>query len=272
MTTYDKVASLLIALLILVGLFVATLFVMWLKDRVWVGQVDVPVEFIEPLAGGGSIGDNRDLEEPGDEELEDLTEPQLEETLDAVTDAITAQRATLESLEGEARSSTAGNRGEGGDGTPGEGGNANIVPRFARWEILFSTTTLDEYARQLDAFGIELGVAGGGSSQVEYAYHLTKRKPDRRVGKAEDEKRIYMTWRQGRLKDADKTLLARAGISTTGKIQAQFFPPALENMLAKIERDYAPELSVEKIAKTVFGLRPVGTKYEFYVVEQRKRG
>ncbi len=268
-SAYDRVASLLVALLVLVGLTVLMLFIMWLTNRVWVSQEDVPVEFIEPLAGGGPLGDGNDLEEPGDEEVEDLTEPEVEETLDAVTDAISTQAATLEALEGEARSSS---KGKGGGGGGGDGtGTADIVPRYERWQILFATSTLDVYARQLDGFGIELGVAGGGQPQIEYAYNLTKRRPDRRVGKPEDEQRIYMTWKQGPLKAADRTLLARAGIETSGRIQVQFYPPETENLLAKAEHDFAPELSVEDIQKTVFGVKQVGDKYTFYVIEQTKR-
>ena len=118
-SAFDRVASLLVALLVMVGVFVLMLFILWLTSRVWVRQEDIPVEFIEPLPAGGTMGEGRDLEEPGEEEVEDLMEPQLEETLDAVTEAISTQRATLESLEGEARSSA---KGSGGGGSPGAGG------------------------------------------------------------------------------------------------------------------------------------------------------
>jgi hypothetical protein len=268
-SAYDRAASLLVALLVMVGVCVLMLFIMWLTNRVWVSQEDVPVEFIEPLPAGGTMGEGRDLEEPGEEEIEELLEPQLEETLDAVTDAISTQRATLEALEGEARSST---RGSGGGGSPGSGGGtADIVPRWDRWDILFSTTTLAAYAQQLDFFGIELAAVGGGSPNIEYAYNFSKRRPDRRTGKAADEDRIYMTWRRGPLKAADRTLLQRAGIDTSGKIMVQFYPPQTENLLAKVEHDHAPEVPVLQIRKTVFGVKPQGDEFVFYVLEQRKR-
>ena len=74
------------------------------------------------------------------------------------------------------------------------------------------------------------------------------------------------------MKDADRSLLQKAGIDTAGKRMAQFYPNRTVNLLAKAEHDHAPNLNVEKIAKTVFGVRPVGKRYEFFVVELRKRG
>jgi hypothetical protein len=269
-SSYDRVASLLIALLILVGVSVTMLFIVWYSNQVWVGQEDVAIEFIEPLPAGGPLGEGNDLEEPGDEEVEDLQEPEVEEMLDAVTDAISSQTATLEALEGDARASNKG-KGGGGGGGPGGAGTADIIPRWERWQILFTTSTLDVYAKQLDSFGIELGVLGGGSPTIDYAFNLAKRRPETRKGKGEDEERIYMMWKQGALKAADKQLLSRAGISTSGKTHVQFYPPPTEQLLFKAEHDHNPELSILDIEKTVFGVKLQGGKYIFHVLEQRKR-
>ena len=267
-SAFDRTASLLIALLVLVGTTVTMLLVMWMSNKVFVSQEDVAIEYIEPLAAGNSQGDMRDLEEPGEEEVEDLTEPQMEETLDAVTDAISAQRATLESFEGEARSST---KGKGGSGKLGEGGTADIIPRWQRWEILFTTSTMNVYAEQLDFFNIELAAVGGGSPTIDYASQLSRRNPATRRGKADEEDRIYFAWRKGKLQSADKQLLSKAGISTSGKVQVQFYPANTVNMLAGVERAYAGDIPLEGIAKTVFGVKTDGNQHSFFVIEQRRR-
>ncbi len=266
-SAHDRAASLLIALLIIVGTTVVMLFIMWWTNRVLVDHADVAVEYIEPLAAGDALGDARDLDEPGVEEVEDFLEPDIEDTIEAVTDVLATHQADLESLDGSSVSTKQGS----GGGQLGEGGTADIVPRWQRWQILFSTVSLDDYARQLDFFGIELAAVGGGETQIDYAYHLSKKRPDRREGPASEEQRMYFVWRHGPLQQSDKRLLQRAGINIKNKASVQFFPPPMVNMLAKIENEYADGLSVESIAKTVFGVKPTDNGYSVYVVELKKR-
>ena len=65
-SAYDRTAALLVALLIMVGVFVSMLVVIWITSRVFTTQQAVPVEFIEELSGGdAALGSARDLEEPG---------------------------------------------------------------------------------------------------------------------------------------------------------------------------------------------------------------
>jgi len=63
-----------------------------------------------------------------------------------------------------------------------------------------------------------------------------------------------MSWRQGRLQEADRQLLERAGVATEGRIIVQFFPPELENTLAMLEQRFAGR-DAAQIRKTIFGLR-----------------
>ena len=71
-STYDQVASLLIAALILVGFFVLVLFLIWLTSRLLVNNAP-PLVLLEEFSGGeGAFGAARDLEPPGLEEVEDL--------------------------------------------------------------------------------------------------------------------------------------------------------------------------------------------------------
>ena len=58
-----------------------------------------------------------------------------------------------------------------------------VEKRAARprnWEVNFQKgSTLDDYARQLDFFGIEIGIVQPGG-KIDYAFHLAKPKPDTR--------------------------------------------------------------------------------------------
>lgn len=142
------------------------------------------------------------------------------------------------------------------------------------WEILFDdgSITLEEYARQLDFFGIELAVVSK-NGQIQYASHLSARKPDKRIGSKELEKRVSITWKRGTLVAVDRKLLGRAGIPTVDKEVRQFYPDEVSKICAALEQTYAKR-PLNEIKRTRFKVRPkqdAQDGYEFYVAEQDYR-
>ncbi|MFV1965227.1 MAG: hypothetical protein ACC628_07360 [Pirellulaceae bacterium] len=273
-SAYDNVASLLISLIILIGMAVGIMFVIWLTNTLVFRQKSVPVTLVENVAGRGdhAEGFERDLEAPGLEEMPELAEPQLEASLEAVTDAVTAVAASMDVLNTD---STVTGKGEGGMGDnrpPGPLGEGDdIIPRWERWEVRWISNSISAYARQLAFFKIEIGAAGG-SPNVDYALNLSQPRPSRRTGPPDAEKRLYMTWREGNLQAFDRSLLSRAGVNTNGRLIMQFFPEEVEDRLAWIEMENGGGRSVKEFLRTVFGVRPTrGGEYEFYVFEQRFR-
>jgi hypothetical protein len=274
---YDQVSGMLVALLYLVGLAVLLMFIVWLTKRLTFSKTPIPVELLE-YAGRGDHAEGlaRD-EEIGLEELEEMYEPQIEASLEAVTDVVSTQAAAFDAIESAAASSSTGT-GLGdsrGPGPLGEG-RSDVVPPWDRWEIRFTTEGLPAYAGQLDYFKIELGAAGG-APLLDYAFNLTKPKPDTRKGESEDEKRLYMSWKGGGvLADFDKELLRRAGIKTQRRLVLQFYPKATEQLLQNAEFQAAAEkrgttpqeLDKRILLKTIFGVRTAGRGYEFYVIDQ----
>ena len=145
--------------------------------------------------------------------------------------------------------------------------------RRDRQEVKFEFPNLQVYTRQLDFFKIELGAAGG-KPNVDYAFNLTKDRPDTREGSGGAEKRLYMTWKVGELSKFDKTILARGGIQTAGRVVLQFYPEETEHRLALVELQNAKSegvTSVKEIRKTFFGVRAKGGGYEFFVEGQQFR-
>lgn len=177
--------------------------------------------------------------------------------------------------------------GSAGGSPPGDGRQPDprkeeargVIPPWERWKIRFlnrfSITGVHIYARLLDFFKIELGAVGGGSPNVDYARNLTKSKPDRRSGKPENEKRLYMTsQRDSATAEFDRQLLARAGITTQGRMVIQFYPKEIEELLARLEMQAARPAGYahpKEILITVFGVRLKRDGYEFYVMDQYYR-
>lgn len=273
---FDQVASLVVALLIMVGVSVLGMFIIWLTATLVFVPRSVPVKLVENVPGRGdhAEGFERDLEAPGMEEMPELAEPQLEAAMEAMTEAVSSVAAAMDSVSMPSDATSKGEGGMGDSRPPGPLGEGdNIIPRWERWEIRFESSSINTYARQLDAFKIELGAAGGGKRNVDYAYNLTKGKPDTRSGPGDKEQRLYMTWRGGNLQKFDQQLLSKAGINISKRLLMQFYPEQVEDQLAWIEKEYADKQNktIQEYLKTVFELKPKGSAWEFAVTEMRFR-
>jgi hypothetical protein len=272
-SAYDRAASWVISLNVLVGSAVLLAFLIWLSNVITLTEAQSTVVLVENVAGRGdhAAGYERDVEAPGIEELEEETEPKVEQLLEAVTDVVSTQSASLDAMKTNIFSSNSGD-GRGDSRPPGPLGEGDTIPRGERWEIRYNSNSEKAYAQQLDYFNIELGAVGGGEKLVDYAWNFTKGIKTRR-GPGDKEKRLYMLWTSGALKKFDQNLLRQAGIRIAGRIVVQFYTPEVENQLAHIEkrRFDAANKTVREVKKTVFGVRRNGSKFEYYVVSQRYR-
>jgi hypothetical protein len=274
-SNYERVSSMLIALLMIFGFIVLLMLLIWFSSQFSFRRPVVPVTMIDDLGGGGRGNSTPNSEETLDEvmpdEVQEVQEVNVERTLSEVATAVTAQTMTLDMLPGK----TGFGKGQGngmGDGRgPGPGG-PGTAKELPSWEVRYNATTIDIYAQQLDFFGIELGVAGGGKTNVDYASNFSRPKPSNRTGDGSKEGRRYLLWRKGPLAAADKELLKKAGIDSQGRIVLQFVPEPTEKLMATLEMQYAKGRKLQEIRRTVFGVRGTPGKYEFYVLEQDYRG
>ncbi len=274
-SSYEQTASWLVSLLVLLGLCTVCLIVMWYTSRLHVPIVAVPVQ-IADVGGGnesGVVGESMQLDAPNAEQLSrdtDLTERNFPQSVASIADAVSSRQAMLADVEqqGESRSKGGGKQqGTGNQSGKGQGDGPVGIPRANRWEVRFGDSrSIDDYARQLDFFQIELGLIGA-TQQVFYVHHLSDAKPQVRTGTREAEERLYMSWRRGTLGEADRDLVRRAGLAPESKVIVQFFPSAIENQLAQLEMAHA-KLPAQQIRKTIFGVRAASKGFEFYVIEQ----
>jgi hypothetical protein len=247
-TRYDRAAGWLISLLVILGVVAFFLLITWLTNKIFVTQAAVPIELENIGEGEGPMGGGPELDAP--EEVTELPQEEIQETLSAVAEVVVER---VDQIDDPNREPV--RRGGGGSG----------VARH--WEVHFTKgSTLKVYARQLDYFGIELGVLLP-NNRVAYVSKLSQAHPEVRYGPADTEKRYYLTWRSGELQKADRELLARAGVNASGRIILKFLRPEVEADLAAKEKARAGP-NAKKIQKTVFGVRSSGSGYEFYIVKQ----
>jgi len=271
---HDQVSSMLLSVLWLMGFITFLMFLLWLTTRFVWNTPPVPVEILEDVGGGGSgeamSEEDAEFEEPAADEAEDFKEPDPEQSLTMLTEVVNNQ---IELMETAARRSGTGNgqgtgTGDGRGAGPGGPGTSDGVPAWERWEIRLSPKNTTEYAKQLDFFKIELGVAGGGSNKVDYISNLSKPTPTVRSGDPKDEKRIRFLQRTGELREADRQLAQKAGVNVTKRIVFQFYAQETYDALLRLENQKMQPYRIKDVRRTIFGVRPQGAGYEFFVIDQ----
>ena len=129
--------------------------------------------------------------------------------------------------------------------------------------------TLDLYAGQLDFFGIEIGIVREGGKidvclpprQLETRYPQHHRGLQERAG-------YWLRWTQGDLEQADRELAEKAGIDPSGGWLLKFVPHDTEVKLWNLEQTRAGTERSKSIKKTQFGVKTIGSGFEFYVIDQ----
>lgn len=277
-TSYDRVSSGMVALCLGLLLLVTILSATWWMTRPQQVRQQVPIELIEFPGGSedGAIDETLLVESPEDPvpdaspEVTTEETVEVEEVFESVTEmADVSAEQLLKQFETDAVSSGkpgsregTGRRALGSDG--GEGG----LPPEQRWFIQFADQrNLDEYARQLDFFGIELG-ALLPDGRLVYVSGLSTPSPQvRETRSGRSESRLYMSWQGGQLKLADEALLKRAGIDPRQARTLHFYPQQTEQMLLTLEKNYADK-PFSQIRRTYFLVVPDGPGYRFQVTRQ----
>jgi hypothetical protein len=270
---YDRASSLMISLLVTVGLATVVLVAGWLSVEVYQSRKPSgPITLVDPIGDGDGrkVGGSL-LDEPAAGPSAGRDARSVDPVRDAaeIRDAAAnAWAAEIEDLSVQ-RSERQRSDGPGDPTHPGGGPKGGTGGRPRNWEVVFGKgLTLDQYARRLDFFKIELGVVRPGG-KIDYAFHLSKPKPDTRtITEAyKNERRYWLRWTDGELKKADDELLERAGIDPEGWL-LKFVPRDTEVLLANLEQAKAGPDRERAVKRTRFGVREVGNGFEFFVVEQ----
>jgi hypothetical protein len=269
---YEHVASMLVALLLLIGTTVGVMIFVFLVRR-YSPEIDQVTIIPRPLRRGDPPkGYADDIEPPGLETAPQDLPPQLQETLRELTNAISSKTAMLSTESFQAAEATGygtgqGNKNYDGDGS-GEGGND--PPKELRFE---PTSDLD-YAQMIDFFGAELAVADPKSKKWYYAKNLSQARPTVREGSHVDEKKLnrFNFLSSGILQSAEVRLARKAGIMKAGGIVLVFYPDEIANDIYTKEQAMMRKNGydqLEDIDRTIFRVKKEGRTYVFSVEDQK---
>jgi hypothetical protein len=287
---YDQVTSMLMAIVLSAILVVSWLALVYASTQAYAARVTSPLQIIEVFGGGGGSpdgtpGSTEKIDVAGadaaaaasnnEEAAGDFEEPAVQLTPGAMLDTAAEAGQSLAEVDlgpvmprggPVATGKRASKLGSGGPGLgfgPGDGG---VAPE-QRWSIIYNQgQTIDEYARQLDALGVEMAVVAG-PDELLYVSHFSSAKPTTRHGSGRGDHRLYFLWQGRGRKASDIALLQRAGVEVGEGVVFQFYPTGAERRLSELEVRYKGRQPIE-IRVTRFTVVPNGNTYDFQVVAQ----
>ena len=269
-SSYDRTASLIVALLVLVGCTVLGMAVVFFTGK-FVRKIEpIPVVPVEATSSAANQGLAEEPDPPGIEEAPDLSEPQLQDTLETLTSAITDKKVLISDEMLDAEKEAGKGKGLGDSRMAGAGGDGVVerVPRWQRWKIRFQPESVGEYARWLDYHEIEIGVLGR-DNLVHYGYDLSKISPEVKHRNPTDDNRFYTTAADGPMPALTMNLARKADIARLGSTVLLFYPKKVEDTLWILEKQYSGDRNANDIRETVFTIVREGNAFKFEVVDQK---
>lgn len=284
---YDRVTSMLMAIVLGTLLIFGYLAIVYATSQAYASRVAAPLEIIDVAGGGGTpdgeIGSVEDLQIPDAEasdlasnneiDASDFEEPMVLETPATMLDAAAEVGDLLADLSAPlpGQQVASGRRASRiGTGVPGfgSGTGGGGIGAEDRWSILYNPgQTIDEYARQLDALGVELATIQSPDT-LAYVSRFSAQVPTIRIGPARTDDRLYFAWQGRGRKESDVALLQKAGIVVGDKPILQFYPRGVEQRLARLEVQYRG-LQPAEIRVTRFRVVPESDGYGFEVIDQQ---
>ena len=269
---YDISASLMIAVAMTVVCAVIWAFSLFYATLPPKPPELVPMELVR-IGGGVEDGDPNetlDIESPEETTTEIQQQEEVKEEIVLLTEVADQAAERLQEIQVEQTSTAELNGSATGTGKrplgfgPGNGGG---VAAELRWFIRFADgSSLTEYAKQLDFFGIELG-AVMPDGRIAYISNLSGAPKVRYGTSGKDEKRLYMKWDAGDRRKADEKLFQKAGITVGKNVIFHFYPQQTEQLLVTLETNYAKR-NLKEIRRTYFVVNTKGAGYEFQVTRQ----
>jgi hypothetical protein len=262
----------------------------YVSNQAYASRVTAPMQIIEVSGGGGgtpegTVGSTEKIDIAGadtaamasnnEEAAGDFEEPAVQQAPGAMLEAVTEASQNLAEVDLGAvmpsggpvasgkRASKLGSGGPGLGSGPGDGG----VSREQRWSIIYDKgQSAEEYARQLDALGVEMAVVNG-PDQLLYISNFSKDQPDKRYGTGRGDGRLYFLWQGRGRKESDIALLKKAGVNVGDGVVLQFYKKEIEDRLAQLEVRYKGRQPAE-IRVTRFSVVAKGSGYDFVVLAQ----
>ncbi len=267
---YDKLSALLTTFVLFAGILVSLMLIVWFFFQIAGRGMAEPIaiqlyedEDDDPEKKFTGVANQ--IQPPGVQEFPEIQKPQLKEMLEAMTDLPSKLMGEYEQL---------GRHNKSGPGIgPGREDEEEYVPwrpgdrPWERWTVEYSQDNIENYAQQLDYFGIQIGLVSQSMPRVDLLSGVSTN-PTLKSTTRVRENRVFFTHRRATLMNWDRRLLRRAGVKDfEHRFVVQFIPNDLTKKLIALEINFAKQNSIalKKVQQTVFRVRQANGGYEFVV-------
>lgn len=270
-SAYDRLSSALVALILLIGFLVSTLFLIWLTTVFhFDNNVAVALQPNNPGDDGNDKpeGFEDDELDPGVEDFPEIETPALAEALEAVTDAVSSIQANSEHVSGDsAVMGAGGGYGSREGGTPGTGTG---IPDYKRWKISYEVDDINTYKQQLDFFGIEIGVVASQSEDIWRIGNLSTRPVVKTSSRSLEDKTLRFSHIKARMKRWDRNIAKDAGAPSDSSVSmVQFYPEDTRGLITNTEAQYLKSINrkLDDVRRTNIKVEQDGGGFKFTVVD-----
>lgn len=252
-STYDHFSAGLVASIVVFGFVVMSLLAVWLfgnqpQSRGVPPDPDRTIVVIEDKTG---------LEEERDEVVGGSESTELVSLLESVEKAVSNQRAD--------------------DGSPGKGNSLPGGPdgrelgpdlpnsHSSRWNVSFEVDGVEQYKRQLDFFGIEIGVI---ESRKDDIWRIGNLSSAALVTHSSRDKERLSTWfahSKPAIKRWDQQIARNSGVATAGRLFVQFYPVELVAKITLLEAEALQKLGRELKEVDTTNIRIIQSGNQFSV-------
>ena len=264
-SSYDRTASMIIALLVIVGCAVTGMAVVFFTGKFVRTIEPIPVVPVEATSPNANQGMAQEPDPPGAEDAPELSEPQLEQTLETLASTVVEDIMLSDTVKEAGKGKGKGDNRMAGSGS---GGVVERVPRWERWKFRFEPSSAKEFAEWLDQYQIEVGVLGR-DNKVHYAGKLSSASAKIYTGDPMKETRGYTSAADGPMPKLTNDLARKAGIARHGNIVLIFYPFDVESILWDLERKYSGGRDANDFRETVFAVVNESGTFRFEVIDQR---
>ena len=193
--------------------------------------------------------------------------PQLVEALEAVSNAVSSIRANANVVNGAAAVQGTGTGF--GNRQGGPSGSSDNIPDYQRWKIVYEVDNIGTYKRQLDFFGIQIGVIAS-QKDVEDVWIVSNVSSSVDVKKTDRKGQqgiLYFAHEKPRMLKWDQQIAKGVGVSVDGNLMVQFYPPSTRTLITTVEAEYLASVGKElkDVLKTNIAVEESGGGFQFSV-------
>ena len=257
-TTYDHFSAGLIALIFVSGFIVLSLLLVWLFGNDQVARTGIPPFDPQPAI---PVEHPAGLEQELDEVVGGSNSLELVSLLESIDNAVSQQAAQDGSL----------GIGDSLPGTPGvrEPGPVQPVPRTSKWKISYEIENIQRYKRQLDFFGIEIGVVDKHEDDIWRIGTLSTRASVTHSTRAQEELSTWFAHSKPRLRRWDREISKESGIAVQDRLFVQFYPPELVARISMLEEEKLQSLGrkLEEVKRTNINISESGDHFSVSITD-----